>query len=348
MGRQKITQPPLPVSFVLEAFDIRDGVLIWRERPRDHFPCRPDDAARFNNQRAGEPAGFAGPDGKPMVRLQFEGKTRRVALLRVAWIVATGELPHGVVRPRDGDEWNASEANLIVTRAGPHPFDYGRGGKALSLERRAKATTTLITALADHPGATVPQLSRLVGSSAPCVCTRLGELSDMGLTCGPKCDARARWDLSERGRELAATGRQPLDDRDRRVLAALSVTPMGVMKLARRVEVCPMTIKRRARLLVQRGLIHPDPRRFFSLTDEGRQAIGANTAPPCEPWINPATISAAQAKDVLQRLTHPNDNRSGAQRSAHATMAAAKAVATQRLRKMERRRFAFGDLDMAG
>ena len=49
-------------------------------------------------------------------------------------------------------------------------------------------------------------------------------------------------------------------------------------------------------------------------------------------------------RTCLQRLTHPNDNRSAAERSAHATMAAAKAVATQHWRKMERRRFAFGDL----
>jgi hypothetical protein len=49
------------------------------------------------------------------------------------------------------DEWNAAHENLIVTRHGRDPF-----------------------------GATVPQLSRLTGSSAPCVCTRLGKLADMG------------------------------------------------------------------------------------------------------------------------------------------------------------------------
>ena len=205
MGRPQLSQPPLPVEYVRDALQVRqDGQLIWRERPREHFPCRPDDASRFNNQRAGEPAGFAGPDGRLMVRVQFEGRTRRIAALRVAWALATGEWPRGVVKARDGNDNNCRFDNLILTRAGPRPFDWGKGGEASSLERRAKATTTLIRTLADHPGATVPQLSKLMGSSAPCVCARLGKLSDMGLTCGPKCDARARWDLTDQGRQLAA------------------------------------------------------------------------------------------------------------------------------------------------
>ena len=199
MGRQRQTRPPVDVEFIQQAFATRqDGTLIWRERPASHFPARTDDTARFNNQRAGEPAGFAGPGGKPLVRFRYGGKTRRLALLKVAWIVATGQAPNGAVRPRDGDEWNARRENLILTKRGPRPFDWGKGGEASSLERRARATTTLINALADNPGSTVPQISRLIGLSPPCVCTRLGKLADMGLTCGPKCDARARWDLTRR------------------------------------------------------------------------------------------------------------------------------------------------------
>ena len=230
MGRPQTSQPPLPIEFIQQCFDVRDRQLIWRERPHEHFPHRLDDASRFNNQRAGGPAGFAGPDGKPMVRIQYGGKTRRVALLRVAWIVATGELPHGVVRPRDGDEWNASEGNLIVVKCGGNSFAIGKS----SLKHRAEIDSALIKTLAGHLGSTLPQLSRLTGSSASCCCTRLGKLADMGLTCGPKCDARVRWDLTPAGQALAAAALPPIDDRDRQVLAALSVTGMGVTKLARR------------------------------------------------------------------------------------------------------------------
>lgn len=329
MGRPQRSQPPLPIEYVRDALQVsQDGQLIWKERPRDHFPCRPDDASRFNNQRAGSPAGFAGADGRQMVRLQFEGKTRRVALLRVAWALAIGGWPRGVVRARDGDDNNCRFDNLILTKAGPRPFDWGKGGEASSLERRAKTTTTLIRTLADHPGSTVPQLSRLVGSNAPCVCTRLGKLADAGFCVGPKCDARARWDLTERGRELAATGRPALDDCDRQVLAALAQASMGPMRLSRRVGVCPLTIKRRARLLVARGLVFADPRRFYALTDAGRQAIGTTILPRPAPWLRPEQISAASAKDVRERLRHPNDNRSAAQRSEHATKAAARSMET--------------------
>jgi hypothetical protein len=31
VGRQKITQPPVPVEFIQQCFDVRDGVLIGRE-----------------------------------------------------------------------------------------------------------------------------------------------------------------------------------------------------------------------------------------------------------------------------------------------------------------------------
>ena len=106
MGRPQLIQPPVPVEYVRDALQVRlDGQLIWRERPRGHFPCRTDDASRFNNQRAGEPAGFRGPNGKPVVRFMYGGKTRRVALLKAAWIVATGELPRGPILPRDADQW---------------------------------------------------------------------------------------------------------------------------------------------------------------------------------------------------------------------------------------------------
>ena len=330
MGRPQLSQPPLPVEYVRECFDVRDGVLIWRERPGSHFPHRVDDASRFNNQRAGEPAGFAGPDGKPMVRLQYQGVTRRIALLRVAWIAATGELPTGAVRARDGNEWNASAENLILTKRSANPFAIGTA----SLKRRGEVDSKLIKTLAEHPGSTLPQLSRLVGSSAPCVCTRLGKLSDMGLTCGPKCDARARWDLTERGRELAAAANPVvIDDLDRQVLAVLAQVAMGPVRLARRVGTCPMTAKRRAHLLAKRGLVHLDPRKFYAISDAGRQAIGTTNPPRPAPWLNPAAISAASAKDVRQRLTHPNDDRSAEFRSRVASMGAQAGVASARLRR---------------
>ena len=107
MGRPVVTQPPVPAGFVQECFDIRVshegadihvGELVWRERPREHFPCRPEDHAHFNALHAGRPAGFRGPGGKLLVRFQWQGRTRRMALLRAAWIVTTGVYPDGPLK----------------------------------------------------------------------------------------------------------------------------------------------------------------------------------------------------------------------------------------------------------
>jgi hypothetical protein len=172
MGRKQQTQPPIPATTIREAFHVRqDGQIVRRS--------------------TGEIATFSGPGAQLLVRVYHQGCIRRFAAGRIAWVLATGEWPKGVVRCRNGVDDDLRPENLIVVKAGAHPFDQARGGKASSLVRRAKTTTTLINALAGHPGATVPQLSRLVGSSAPCVCTRLGKLSDMGLTCGPMRRASA-------------------------------------------------------------------------------------------------------------------------------------------------------------
>ena len=208
MGRGVNTQPPIDAAFIREAFHVRqDGRIVRRS--------------------TGEIATFSGPGAQLLVRVYHQGGIRRFAAGRIAWAIAVGEWPKGVVKARNGVDDDLRPENLIVVKAGARPFDQGKGGMASSLERRAKTATTLINALADHPGATVPQLSRLVGSSAPCVCTRLGKLADMGLTCGPKCDARARWDLTAQGRALAAAALPLIDDLDKNILMACARAGRG-------------------------------------------------------------------------------------------------------------------------
>ena len=322
MGRRKQTQPTIPPSFYREAFHVRqDGALCWRERPRSHFPARLDDVGRFNNQRTGEPAGFRGPNGKPLVRFMYGGKTRRVALLKAAWIVATGELPRGPILPRNGDPTDARPENLIEVRHGRNPFGaltdkHSNGGKASSLDHRAKATTTLINALAANPGSTVPMLSRLVGSSSPCVCVRLSRLADAGLCIGPRCDSRARWDLTARGRELAATPSVVLiDDVDRRVLQIIARFPCRLMKIVRQAGICRLTARRRIDRLVARKLVEAQDGKF-RITDEGRKALG--NAVPAR-WVDLDRLRASLARDVQARS--PTNDRTAAQIAAHARMA---------------------------
>ena len=329
MGRRRQTEPPVPPSFLREAFAIRDGVLIWRERPASHFPNRRADHQHFNSLFAGKPAGFRESKCFPMVRVQYSGCTRRLAILRVAWAVATGELPRGVVAARDGDPWNASAENLIVVKAGPRPFTQSKGGRGSALIHRGEGERALIDKLAESQGSmTVPQLSVSVGQSAPCCCFRLAALARKGLVCGPACNARKRWDLTPAGLALAASNRPVLDVRDYDILSALAVIGMGRKKLSRWIGVSPMMIRRRTSVLIERGLVVADPRGFFALTIDGRAALGyVPSSKPVEPWVKPAAISAASSRDVAHRLQfRAYDDRSSAMKARHASLARQRAV----------------------
>ena len=322
MGRPHITQPPVPVDFIQQAFAVRqDGTLVRRE-------CHVAALAH-------EPAAFA-LNGRLMVRVYVNGKIRRIAASRTAWALATGNWPKGVVRHRNGDDRDCRQENLLLTRHGRDPFGaisnkHSKGGRASSLAERWARTTTLIRTLADHPGATVPQISRLVGSSASCTCTRLGKLSDMGLTCGPKCDARARWDLTPAGKALAASAIPPLDNLDRDILMIIVRSPAKLMALAHRIEVCRLTMRRRIDRLVEQKLMFPHEGRY-AITDAGIAALGPD-APQRQPWVNLERVRASTARDVVARHGQEPDDRTRAFRSKVASLGAQQGLATTRLRR---------------
>jgi hypothetical protein len=341
VGRPHTTRPQVPPEFIQQCFIVGDnsGKLLWRERPPEHFLQRRQDHRHFSAAFAGKPAGMLGPGGKPLVRFVYEGHTRRVALLKVAWIVATGELPCGVVRPRDGDEWNATAANLIVTKAGAGTFDQGKGGKRSSLAERQFRSTLLLKALAANPGSTVPVLSELIGSSVSCCCTRLGKLADMGLTCGPKCDARARWDLSPAGQALAAAASPVvIDGLDTDLLEMIASGPMRQLELARRCGIASLTVKRRVWRLIEAGMVTTDSERRFCISRVGIAALGGEAPPkPVSPWLRVEAISAASSRDVIERVEHrPNDDRTAAMKSEQGRTTRLKVLSTARLNSAER------------
>jgi hypothetical protein len=312
MGRKREPVPALDIAALRASFELRDGQII--------------------RSSTGEVATFA-LNGRLLVRAYSGGRIRRVVASKLAWILSCAELPIGPILPRNGNPHDFRPENLIVTRHGRDPFGaisgkHAAGGKASSLGYRAKATTTLINALADHAGATVPQLSRLIGSSTSCTCTRLGKLSDMGLTCGPKCDARARWDLTPAGKALAASA-VPLmiDDLDREILTACARSPSRLMKIDAEVGVCRLTARRRIDRLVEAKLVMRQADLRYAITATGISALGDAASQRPAPWVRPELISAANARDVRERS--PTDDRTRAMRSQQATLAAA----TMRLKR---------------
>lgn len=333
MGRPQQTRPPVPVEIVTESFGLRqDGAIIRRD-------CHVD-------ALTGEPATFRGPHNRLMVRIYVDGEVRRLLATRIAWALATGSWPSGVVKARNGIDDDLRPENLILTKHGRDPFGaispkHAKGGKASALHERDKKTVTLLRTLAQHEGSTVPELSELVGSSVSCCCTRLGKLADAGLTCGPKCDARARWDLTARGRELAAAPEPViLDDLEEAILSALARASAGLVSISRQTGACQLTVKRRAERLIRRDLAFRDPRGFYVVTEAGRAALGDTAPSQHEPWVKATAVSAAAARDVRDRQTHHAfDDRNAAQRSAQGTMAAAKSAETMRMNKTSFNRF---------
>jgi hypothetical protein len=101
MGRGVQQGPLVPVAVLTKAFEVRDGALVHRATRRSDL--------------SGAPAGFLVKD-RPVVRIQYGDRTRRVGLLQAAWIVAHGAYPLGAVRPRDGDPWNCAASNLMLVR----------------------------------------------------------------------------------------------------------------------------------------------------------------------------------------------------------------------------------------
>jgi hypothetical protein len=123
---------------------------------------------------------------------------------------------------------------------------------------------SLLAAMVEHQGVGLMQLAKLVGIGEGRVSTKLNRLASRGLAISPMCVPGRAWALTDQGREIAASARPLIDGLDRVILHALALASMGMMKLARRIEVCPLTIRRRARLLIGRGLVFADPRGLSS------------------------------------------------------------------------------------
>jgi hypothetical protein len=111
----------------------------------------------------------------------------------------------------------------------------------------------------------------------------------------------------------------------------LVVVPMRLMALARRIEVCRLTMRRRIDRLVEQKCMFPHEGRY-AITDAGIAALGPD-APNRQPWVNLERVRASTAKDVVARHGQAPDDRTRAFRSKIASMGAQKTIATSRLKR---------------
>lgn len=303
MGRGRLTEPQIDAEHLRATFTIgaNSGELLRRDRPGA-------DPGNYNARFAGGSATYRDADGVLRVRLTFRGRRHTMTAAKIAWAVDFGELPRGQVATIGAEDDMRAE-NLTVLSHGRHrPWEKG-GGQASSLERRAEVDRSLLEAMAEHEGAGLAELAKLVGIAEGRISTKLGRLAERGLAQSPMCVPGRSWMLTGQGREIAMTAKPLLDDLDRQVLAVLRSAPMGPVRLARRLEVCLLTAKRRARWMAERGLVISDVRGFYTLTPAGRAALGPDAQPPpC--WLDPQRISAAAARDVVSR-TYVDDRDAG-------------------------------------
>ena len=187
MGRSCQTQPPVPIEFIRECFDLRDGVLIGGSVPKRISNIDPM-TGRAGTTCTLATSGFAGPDGRLMARLQFEGATRRIAATRIAWAWRDRR-----VAARSGQAEKRRRGRPAPGEFDHHPARREPGRyRRVELEAQARAVDgKLIAALAvcsarDGP-VTVAEIGELAGLTESGASARLGRLAAQGIATSPMC-----------------------------------------------------------------------------------------------------------------------------------------------------------------
>ena len=84
-----------------------------------------------------------------------------------------------------------------------------------------------------------------------------------------------------------------------------------------------------AGLLIEHGLLRRDAAKRFSITDEGRRALGPDTPKRPAPWVKVDAVSASLSRDVAERQgRHSVDDRTSWARSQQGSRARQKALQT--------------------
>ena len=109
--KSRVLRKPLPtVDYLRECFmyDPETGVLVWKERPREHFETT-SRWLTFNGKRVGTTAGWVGGD-KGYCHVCINGHDHKAA--RVIWKLMTGEDPPHEIDHKDRNRANNRWSNL--------------------------------------------------------------------------------------------------------------------------------------------------------------------------------------------------------------------------------------------
>lgn len=103
----------LPIAVLHECFiaDAEAGLLVWLERPLEHFRTRQGQAVT-NARQAGKIAGKASIQGYIQVYVTYKGRTVRMQAHRVLWAMHHGRWPDSEIDHINGDRSDNRITNL--------------------------------------------------------------------------------------------------------------------------------------------------------------------------------------------------------------------------------------------
>ena len=111
LAKRVIRRRRLNISKIKELFDYKDGNLIWRERPKEHF--RGERAwASWHSRFCGKPVGSFNREGYMTTTIIGVGTKKDFKIHRLIWVWHYGRWPKGEIDHIDHNRGNNKIENL--------------------------------------------------------------------------------------------------------------------------------------------------------------------------------------------------------------------------------------------
>jgi hypothetical protein len=107
-----LQKPNIDLEYLKQCFTLDEfGILIWLERPENHFPTRRD-WHLWCFKAADRRCGVSVWKNYPYVMMTIGGKRKRLAVHRLVWALCNGRWPDDEIDHIDGDPGNNHPSNL--------------------------------------------------------------------------------------------------------------------------------------------------------------------------------------------------------------------------------------------
>jgi hypothetical protein len=210
-------------------------------------------------------------------------------------------------------------------KRGPNPFTNGKGGKRSSLRSDRRRVHHHHAGQSRRDGRTDQPPRRHV---APLHMRAARQVRGSGAHVRSQVRRATALGLSDEGRRIAELGAVMLDEFDRDLMEIVPrPTPMTTPMLAAHAGTNVPRALHRLKRLAEQEVVWRDQKDRWRATAAGLKALGEPPPPAPARWLILAAISAAEARDVLDRRTA---GMTRAERSRHGRAARMRMEASQR------------------